>query len=84
MPPSQPSKRPGQWARQVALATELPVILVGTVLVGGALGYFLDRWLKTTPILMLVLGTAGLVVGVRDLLRRLKKEDSDGEHNSKS
>jgi len=52
---------------------DLPFVLVGAVLVGGILGYFLDRWLHTKPYLMLVLGAVGFSVGVRDVLRRLSK-----------
>jgi ATP synthase protein I len=70
---SGPRKRSDGWVRQSALATELPFVLVGSVLVGGALGYLADRWLNTKPYLMLVLGALGFAVGVRDVLRRLSK-----------
>lgn len=73
--PPSPDKRPGSAARQFALATELPFLLVAGVLVGGGLGYLLDRWLHTKPYLMMLLGAVGFVVSVRDLLRRLQKDD---------
>jgi ATP synthase protein I len=38
----------------------LGLTLAVTVLVGGALGYLIDRWLGTSPIFTLV----GLVVGI--------------------
>jgi F0F1-type ATP synthase assembly protein I len=69
-----PGKRPGSFARQFALATELPFLLVGGVLAGGFLGYLLDRWWHTKPVFMLLLGAAGFFVSLRDLLRRLQKE----------
>jgi len=50
--------------------------------VGGGLGYFLDRSLHTKPYLMLVLGAVGFVIGVRDLLRRLQKDDPNGTGKS--
>jgi ATP synthase protein I len=56
---------------QFALATELPFTLVLAVVLGGGLGYFLDRWLHTKPILMLILGGLGFFAGVREVLRRL-------------
>jgi ATP synthase protein I len=61
----------------MALAMELPFLLVGSALAGGALGYLLDRWLHTKPWLMIVLGAIGFGVGVRDMLRRLRKDDPD-------
>ena len=50
---------------------ELPFVLVSTMVVGGALGYFLDRWLHTKPVFLLILGAIGFFAGVRDVLRRL-------------
>jgi F0F1-type ATP synthase assembly protein I len=58
-------------ASQLAIAMELPFVLVATIVVGGLLGYFLDRWFHTKPILMIVLGALGFFAGVRDVLRRL-------------
>jgi len=59
------------------LALELPFLLVSAILVGGAFGYFLDRWLGTKPVFLIILGGVGFYAGVRDLLRRLGK-DGDG------
>ena len=61
-------------SQQFAMAMELPFILVGTILVGGVLGYFLDTWLHTKPAMMLVFGVIGFVAGLRDVLRRIPKD----------
>jgi len=61
-------------SQQFAMAMELPFILVGTILVGGVLGYFLDAWLHTKPAMMLVFGVIGFVAGLRDVLRRIPKD----------
>ncbi|MBZ5701138.1 MAG: AtpZ/AtpI family protein [Acidobacteriia bacterium] len=53
------------------MAMELPFVLVSAIVVGGLMGYFLDRWLHTKPVLMLVFGALGFIAGVRDVLRRL-------------
>ena len=76
-PDPAPDKRPGSVARQFALATELPFLLVGGVVAGGFLGYLLDRWWHTKPVLMILLGAVGFFVSLRDLLRRLQKDDPD-------
>lgn len=76
-PVPPPDKRPGSVARQFALATELPFLLVGGVVAGGFLGYLLDRWWHTKPVLMILLGAVGFFVSLRDLLRRLQKDDPD-------
>ena len=60
------------FTRQSALALELPFTIVGAVAVGGALGYFLDKWLHTAPWFLVILGTLGFVGGVMEVIRRLK------------
>jgi ATP synthase protein I len=59
--------------RQAAIAMELPFTLVGPILVGGAIGYLLDRWLGTTPAFILVLIGLGFYAGVREVYRRYQK-----------
>jgi ATP synthase protein I len=76
-PSPPPRKRPDPASRQFAIALELPFVLVSAIVVGGLFGYFLDRWLHTKPVLMLILGGVGFYAGVRDVLRRLA-ESSDG------
>jgi F0F1-type ATP synthase assembly protein I len=81
-PPPDPPKNPGGFTRQFALAMELPFLLVGGALVGGLLGFLLDRWLHTKPFMMLILGAVGFIAAVRDMLRRLQKDDPDGSGNA--
>ena len=59
------------FSQQFATAMELPFVMVGTIVVGGLIGFFLDRWLHTKPFLMLIFGALGFFGGVRDVLRRL-------------
>jgi ATP synthase protein I len=56
---------------QFAMAMELPIIIVAAVAIAGLAGYFLDQWLHTKPIFMVVFGAVGFAIGVRDVLRRL-------------
>jgi ATP synthase protein I len=74
-PPSpSPQKQRDSDNRQFAMALELPIVLVSAIVVGGLFGYLLDRWLHTKPILMLVLGGVGFYAGVRDVLRRMARD----------
>ena len=75
--PPPPPRRPDPANRQLGLALELPFVMVSAIVVGGAFGYLLDRWLHTKPVLMLILGAVGFYAGVRDILRRLARS-SDG------
>jgi ATP synthase protein I len=69
--PSPVVERARDASNQAAVAMELPFVLVSAMVVGGALGYFLDRWLHTKPVFLLILGGIGFFAGVRDVLRRL-------------
>jgi len=71
-PATAPSPaKANNFSSQFAMAMELPFVLVGAVLLGGLLGFFLDRWFHTKPALMLVFGALGFFGGVRDIIRRL-------------
>ena len=77
-PPSQQPRKPSDsTSRQFGMALELPFVLVSAIVVGGFFGYLLDRWLHTSPALMLILGGLGFYAGVRDVLRRVARS-SDG------
>lgn len=75
LPSDQSRKERAGFARQFAVAMQAPFTLVAAVIVGGAIGYFADRWLHTKPVFMIVLGILGLVVGIRDVLRSLEAEE---------
>jgi F0F1-type ATP synthase assembly protein I len=60
-----------KYSSQTSLALELPFTIVGGVILGGALGYFLDHWLHTKMIFTIVLGGVGFYAGLREVLRRL-------------
>jgi ATP synthase protein I len=58
-----------QGAKAFAIAWSLPFQLIVPPLVGGGIGYLLDRWLHTKPALMLVLGLLGFILGLREVIK---------------
>jgi ATP synthase protein I len=72
-------KKSVDLASQPALALELPFTFVGAIVVGGAIGFFLDRWLHTRPWLMLVFGGLGFYAGIREVIRRLPGNGKDSQ-----
>lgn len=81
LPEKPPETAVSHAARQIAIASELPFLLVGPVFVGGAAGYFLDQWLNTKPLLMFVLGILGFIAGAREMMRRFKKMEKGNGSN---
>ncbi len=70
-PLTQGEQKAKKYASNTALALELPFTIVGAVVVGGLLGYFLDHWLHTKVVFTLILGILGFAAGLREVLRRL-------------
>jgi ATP synthase protein I len=59
------SARDGGMGYGLRMSSEL----VAAILVGGVIGYVLDRWLGTTPWLFLVFFAFGFAAGIVNLLR---------------
>jgi F0F1-type ATP synthase assembly protein I len=70
-PPTPGEQKVKKYATNTALAFELPFTIVGAVLLGGLLGYFLDHWLHTKIVFTLILGGVGFFAGLKEVLRRL-------------
>ncbi len=61
------------------MAWTLPFTLVVPMVVGGGIGYFVDRWLHTKPWVMIVLGLCGVALGLRDTLKAATAGDKKRE-----
>jgi F0F1-type ATP synthase assembly protein I len=76
-------KQANLWA-QVGLYTSLGFILPAGAVAGCAIGWLLDRWLHTSPILTVVLGFLGGAAGFIDVLRILKRAEKDADRDNSS
>jgi ATP synthase protein I len=70
--PTPPERGPALGPGAVEFLT-LGLTLAVTVLVGGALGYLVDRWLGTTPAFTLVGLVLGLAAAVYTAVSRVRK-----------
>ena len=70
------AKEPSPWGPLATLATVGLTFVVATA--GGTVGgYFLDRWLGSTPWLTLIGLGLGIAAGFRDLFRALKRAERE-------
>jgi F0F1-type ATP synthase assembly protein I len=78
-----PKKQTNVWA-QIGLYTSLGFILPAGALVGCAGGWYLDRWLHTSPIFTVLLGFLGAAAGFIEVLRILcrAEKNADRDHSN--
>jgi ATP synthase protein I len=72
--PKTPGKQMSLWA-QVGFYTSLGFILPAGALGGFALGWWLDRWLHTSPVLAVIMSLMGGAAGVIEILRILTRAE---------
>ncbi|MGB4704889.1 MAG: AtpZ/AtpI family protein [Candidatus Saccharicenans sp.] len=59
--------------RKLAEISSLVLILPSSIAVGLAIGYLLDRWLKTDPWMLLIWLIFGVASGLLNLFRGMKR-----------
>lgn len=62
--------------KAIGVAWTLPFELVVPTIIGGGIGYLVDRWAHTSPLLLLLLGFVGFGVGLRNMLKMANSLDS--------
>ena len=63
--------------RQIASYSTLGLEMGLSVAVGAAIGYYLDKWLKTDPWFLIIFFLFGVVAGFRSLYRALKRLEKE-------
>jgi ATP synthase protein I len=61
--------RPDQQGQGLAFALRIGVEIVSALIVGVAIGYFLDRWLGTKPWFLLLFFVLGAAAGFMNVFR---------------
>ncbi len=70
---------PSPWQSLGGLATVGITFVVATA--GGAIGgYYLDRWLGTTPVFILIGLGLGIATGFRELFRMVRRATKEDRH----
>jgi ATP synthase protein I len=57
------------WGRAMSLGFRVVTELVAGIVVGGGIGWLLDKWLGTTPLLLILFGLLGTAGGFWNVIR---------------
>ncbi|MEA2840871.1 MAG: synthase protein [Methylobacteriaceae bacterium] len=57
------------WGRAMSLGVRVVTELVAGIVVGGGIGWLLDRWLGTKPLLLILFGLLGTAGGFWNVVR---------------
>lgn len=74
----RPVRNDRKLARKAWLASSIALVLVVSIIIGWAIGSWLDARLGTTPWLMLVFTLFGIIAGFIEMIKiaqQLSKED---------
>lgn len=79
------NRKQNKHLESLGLASVMGIHLVSGVIVGLAMGYYLDRFFNTKPWLTLVFLVFGIIAGYKNMFRELKriqKKEADAERSS--
>ncbi len=79
-------KIPVEFFKRSNIVLDFGVTVVSNVVVGGIIGYYLDKWTFNNKVLMMIflfLGiVSGMYNGMRLLLKEAKKDEKNGDKKS--
>lgn len=61
------------------LLINIGLYMVSAILAGIVIGYFLDKWLKTSPLFFLIFLILGIIEGFRNLITATQKYSKDDD-----
>lgn len=68
------------WSYAFRIASDL----IAGPLVGGFIGWWLDNWLQTAPIFLIILFLLGLAAGFLNVIRTAQQMNASDENNDNS
>lgn len=72
------ARKPRQVPQGAGLVLRLGLELMSGAFVGGASGYYLDKWLNTSPFLFIVFFFLGCAGGFLTVMRTMKMVETKG------
>jgi ATP synthase protein I len=76
MTPNKDSSNSNSWSN-VTRSASLGLHLVLSSAVGILIGFYLDKWLKTSPILLIIFFAIGIVAGFRQIFKEVRNMNDE-------
>ncbi len=74
-----------QLYRSLGFLSSVGISMVAATFIGLAMGYYLDRWLDTSPWMTLIFLVFGIIAGFRNIFiltkRELKRQQEETQEN---
>ncbi|PLX92833.1 MAG: magnesium transporter [Desulfuromonas sp.] len=71
--------------KSLGFLSSVGICMVASILIGMAMGYYLDQWLGTKPWMLLIFLGFGIVSGFRNIFiltnRELKRQKQESQDN---
>ncbi|MBW2090635.1 MAG: AtpZ/AtpI family protein [Deltaproteobacteria bacterium] len=68
--------------KEMTLVTQLGLTMVGSILLCFAVGYFLDKWLGTRGIFLIIFIILGVIGGGWTVYRQIMQLDEESKNNN--
>ena len=68
--------------KQISIAMRISIELIIAVMIGAILGWYIDKWLDTKPIFLIILLILGIVSGIKTAITSSRQlyEDNYNDH----
>jgi ATP synthase protein I len=66
-----------KYIKLLAIVSTMGISMVLAIVIAIAIGYYLDKWFKTSPIFFLVFMVLGIIAGFRNIYIIMKRTERD-------
>ncbi|MDI6752703.1 MAG: AtpZ/AtpI family protein [bacterium] len=64
-------------AKDTLWASSIGWVMATCPVLGGVMGYFLDKWLKTSPWLLIIFIVIGMIAGIYEAIKMITREGKE-------
>jgi ATP synthase protein I len=66
-----------KYVKLLALVSSMGISMVLAIVIGITVGYYLDKWLHTSPVFLLIFLVLGIIAGFRNIYVIMKRAEKD-------